>query len=194
MPVGQAKVGLLGGIGPGQWDFIETKNWGTDVSYVDFTSLGGSQYQVLRFIATDINLTANSRINTRLSNDGGSTFESTLNYDKTTLYRNTANNDSGHATQTGDNAWYYTLNTDNNNAAATTVCVMDFYNAYASDQYTTATMQHLAHNSNNGTWYRVYGAFGYDVKETIDAIRFYANAGNIDTATISLYGLNRSIG
>ena len=81
MPLGAARFGLLGGVADlGKLELIETKTVSSAVAQVDFTSIDESIYNVHFLTFNGLELATNdSSMGARLSNDGGSTFE-TANY------------------------------------------------------------------------------------------------------------------
>ena len=47
MPLGAARFGLLGGVADlGKLELIETQTYSSGVSYIDFTSINGTNYNV----------------------------------------------------------------------------------------------------------------------------------------------------
>ena len=187
MPIGQAKVGLLGN-DIGKLELIETKVV-TSGSAVDFTAIKEDIYNVHFLTWTWQNGGGTGDTDITLSNDGGSTFESS-NYKE---------------------AWKYGYTTGQfNNVSSTSSADMRvpadvistgfsggyvyFYNLGDSTKYSFITFHTFSslQTSGFGDGF-AYGGGVYTVTETIDGIRLTFGGGNtINDLKISLYGIKDS--
>ena len=189
MPLGAARFGLLGGVADlGKLELIETKT-GSGVSSIDFTTLYESTYNVHFLTINNYQVATDGQdMVIRLSDDGGSTYESS-NYDWAHQvgqangtfgeYRSTTpssleiNRFNGTATNEKANAYVY------------------LYNLGDSSKYSFSTSQ--------ATGYLEYPRYGmqfgsgvYHIASTINAFRLQASTGNISVTSASLYGIAES--
>ena len=192
MPLGAARFGLLGGVADlGKLELIETQTYSTAVSFIDFTSIQESTYNVhfmtfsqmsnggdnretinIRFYESGVLETAsvyqNARQNAGLNPSVGfgesrSTAQSSIK----TLF--------GSGTATGENDAGYAY----------------FYNLGDSTKYSFSTFQCVGLTS--GAEYQ--GSFGSAVlpqASTVDGIRILVNIGTYNDFVVSLYGIAES--
>ena len=192
MPLGAARFGLLGGVADlGKLELIETQTYSTAVSFIDFTSIQESTYNVhfmtfsqmsnggdnretinIRFYESGVLETAsvyqNARQNAGLNPSVGfgesrSTAQSSIK----TLF--------GSGTATGENDAGYAY----------------FYNLGDSSKYSFSTFQCVGLTS--GAEYQ--GSFGSAVlpqASTVDGIRILVNIGTYNDFVVSLYGIAES--
>ena len=154
---------------------------------IDFTSIQETKYDVhfLTFENMSMTTAAGEQIPFyRLSNDGGSSFESS-NYSSTGQF-NTATNSAavklttktiyGHlcGPQQGNYKW---------NGYAY------FYNLGNSSMYSYATFQSVGHYSVDSSQSMTFGASAYEVAETINAIRLSVDTTTLAGGTAKLYGV-----
>jgi len=186
MPLGAARFGLLGGVADlGKLELIETKTF-SGVTTVDFTSIDESTYNVHFLTINDlqgIDSTA-SPVYTRLSNDGGSTFE-TSNYQRAQL----AN--TFESRTTSSNFLNLIGPGVTNKTGRSSNCYIYFYNLGDSAKYSFATEQGTTWTDAND-YQMQFGSSVYTVAETINAIRFYNASSRQISGTISLYGIAES--
>lgn len=186
MPIGQAKVGLLGN-DIGKLELIETQTV-SGVSVVNFTSIDESTYNVHYLTFNDLDLSDDQEnIQVRFSNDGGSTYESGSNYDWAhqrnivgigSLEVNSTTGTSieivrllGNATNETQNGYIY------------------FYNLGDSAKYSFTT-SHTTGMYYTGAYISNFGSGVYHTAETINAIRIKdSGSGGTFSATMSLYGI-----
>jgi len=187
MPIGQAKFGLLGGVvDPGKLELIETKVADGTGTILDFTDLQESTYNV-HFMTINnlqgIDSTA-SPVYTRLSNDGGSTYE-TSNYQRAHLLNT-------FESKTTSSNYLNTIGPGiTNKTGRSSNCYIYFYNLGDSSKYSFATEQGTAWT--DGLAYQMqFGSSVYTVAETINAIRLYNASSRQFTGDVSLYGIAES--
>ena len=167
----------------GQLELIETQTV-SGVSAVDFTNLGDYNVHFLT-INNYQPATDNTSMLIRLSDDGGSTYESS-NYQWAHLqmyaptevyeYKSTSatsleiNRENGNATNESGNAYVY------------------LYNLGDSTKYSFTTSQSSQATKFSGQYAMQFGSGVYKVASTIDALRLLSSSGNFDS-TASLYGI-----
>jgi hypothetical protein len=188
MPLGASRFGLLGGVlDLGKLELIETQT-GSSVSSIDFTDLGS--YNVHFLTINDYKVATDGQdMVIRLSDDGGSTYESS-NYDwahqvgqangtfgeykQTTPSSLEINRFNGSATNEKANAYVY------------------LYNLLDSSKYSFSTSQATATLEFTARYGMQFGSGVYHVASTINAIRLQATTGNISVTSASLYGIAES--
>jgi hypothetical protein len=192
MPVGQAKVGLLGGVDLGKLELIETQTV-SGASTFEFTNLKESTYNV-HFMTGIIHFdgTANSNYDAyiRVSNDGGSTYEDGTNYQYAFLNAKGESTSFNERRDTG--ATYFRIEGAADRAASSLNFYIYYYNLGNSGKYSFMTFQDSAEIYTGGAeQFRArFGSQVYDVAETINALQFSTNATQYDTDTVvSLYGI-----
>ena len=169
----------------GEWggslELIESQTASTS-SALNFTNLGN--YDV-HFMTLDNfqNTTSTTRqVNARFSNDGGSSYESTSNYDRVYVFVSTGGS-SGDIRNTGQTEMsrFFEIDTD----SRTSQSVIYFYNLLDSSKFSFVTFQ----SWNSEGDYTEFGGFSYEVAETVNAISIYASADAFATGNAKLYGL-----
>ena len=88
----------------GQLELIETQTHSSDVAQVDFLDIKSDIYNVHFMTLNNIVSSSDAGLDCRLSNDGGSTFESS-NYDYAIQYVQTSGTTAGEVKSTGGNAF-----------------------------------------------------------------------------------------
>jgi len=186
MPIGQAKFGLLGGVADlGKLELIETQTVSSGTT-ADFLDLGSYNVHFLTY--NNLNASATTELQIRVSNDGGSTFEST-NYQYAIQYMNAdpVFVETGSATH---NAFRLGNRVASNRAGNGYVYL---YNLLDSSKYSFSTQQSASRDADPGANLRTeFGSSVYTVAETINAIRCFIGAGAFTRGTISLYGIAES--
>jgi len=188
MPLGAARFGLLGGVADlGKLELIETQDLtGTTPSAIDFTDLQESTYNVHFLTYNNLQITGGlDTIRARVSNDGGSTFESTSNYDSA-IQTMTVAGSFGESTRTNFDAFDRIGQTAVNQPYNGYIYI---YNAGDSSKYTFLTH----HNTNQNDGFR-FGSQVYTVAETINAFRLFLPTHNFRDvgSVLSLYGIAES--
>ena len=186
MPVGQAKFGLLSGADLGELELIQYQSF-TDVTEVFFTSIQESTYSVHMAVCNQLEVnTSSHRFQARLSNDGGSTYE-TSGYDFT--YEGNRDNGSSLSvrTQVGGDFGYITNNQKTSYQAG---AIVYFYDLGNSSKYSScSSMSSWFDNSTSASGY-AQGGGNLRTAEAHNAIRF-SNTG-VMTGSIALYGFSES--
>ena len=191
MPLGAARFGLSGA-DLGKLELIETQTV-SGASTFTFTNLKESTYNVhfmtgiIHFDGTD-----NTNYDTyiRVSNDGGSTYESGANYQY--AYVNAKAESTSFNERTDTAATFFRFEGTADRAACSLNFYCYFYNLGDSSKYSYMTFQQSAIVFSGGielARFR-FGSEVYDVAETINALQFSNNGANFDTDTVvSLYGI-----
>ena len=163
----------------GQLELIETQTL-TSGNTLDFTDIKQDIYNVHFLTGNDIESAfANTAISIRLSNDNGSTFESS-NYQYALQYMG-VNGVFGESKSTTASEMRFMSDSANENKGGYSY----LYNL-GSSKYSYATSQAMEHT------YAQFSSSVYTVAETINAIRILTPNSNAWTGTLSLYGIRYS--
>jgi len=170
----------------GQLELIQTQTVSSAVC--DFTALQESTYDIHFFTFTDVHIGSQTEFGYRLSNDGGSSFETTYRFGNTRLVA-----DAGHAERvsTGQDSARLCGDID---AAAHSLANGYLYLHNAGDSATnTFSNSHMVFEDFQDIGAMEYGGQQYNTVERNNAIRFGAGTGvtALTSATISLYGIKR---
>jgi len=173
----------------GQLELIETQTHSSDVAQVDFTNIKEDIYNVHFMTFNNIGSTSDAGLILRLSNDGGSTFESS-NYDYAIQYVQTSGTTAGEVRSTGGAEWTRlgALGANTNEQGNGYIY---FYNLGDSTKYSFATNQSSSWNF-NAHLVMYFGSQVYHQAETINAISVLPTAGSLTDFEISLYGIRYS--
>jgi hypothetical protein len=185
MPLGAARFGLLGGVADlGKLELIETQTASTSSS-LDFTDLGSYNvhFLTLNNFQADTSTAAGGLI--RLSNNGGSSFISTSNYQRAWFRINTAGT-TGEIRSTNSTSFDSFFAVDNDYKASGGYAY--FYNLLDSSKYSFVTF----HSWNSRDDWANFGSFVLPVSETHNALRIFPEVNNFLTGTASLYGIAES--
>jgi hypothetical protein len=170
----------------GQLELIETQTVTSTVSYIDFTSIQESTYNVHLLTVNDLHLTSDFVLSqVRFSNDGGTSFFSSGYY-----YARQRGQADGTFAEDKSTSWdgisfiSHTGNATNENANG----FMYLYNLGDSTKYSFATMHSITQNSSNVSTMD-FGNGVYPVANEINAIRLYPYSSTFDSAVVSLYGI-----
>jgi hypothetical protein len=192
MPLGAARFGLLGGVADlGKLELIETQTVSGTPTTIDFTSIDENIYNVHFMTYNNVqgNSTTSQDLGARVSNDGGSTFESS-NYQ----WANQNYAASGVFTEnksTSGNRFMIAPGLDNETNASGNGYIY-FYNLGDSSKYTFVTDWNFIFQSAAGGRGRG-GSSVYTVAETINAIQLMTSAGGgFSEGVVSLYGIAES--
>jgi len=184
MPIGQAKFGLLGGVvDPGKLELIETQTASTSSS-LDFTDLGSYNVHFMTLNNFQADTAAQAGVDGRLSNNGGSSYISTSNYERAWFRINTAGTTTEvNGTRTSFDS-FFAIDSDYRSSQG----YIYFYNLLDSSKYSFVTF----HSWNSVTDWTYFGSFVLSVAETHNAIRIFPDVNNFLTGTASLYGIAES--
>jgi len=165
----------------GTLELIETQTVSSS-STADFTTLGS--YNVHLFTFNDIQFTNTDTMRARVSNDSGSTFESTSNYDSA-IQENKVDGTANEITRLNYDAFDRIFQSQ---SSVSYNGYMYAYNLLDSSKYSFLT--HQQNCVGGGIFSFRFGSQVYKVAEANDAIRFYVV--NNMSGTISLYGIAES--
>ena len=187
MPLGASRFGLLGGVADlGKLELIETQIISSATA--NFTSLSENTYNVHLFTLSDLVVTTQTEFGLRVSDDGGSTYETT-NYE----FANQRGYASGtfaerKSTSQGSIRLGGDVTTDTNSVFNG---YFYMYNAGDSSKYTFFT----SHNTftQGSTYAMEFGSGVYKVASTINAIQIGEGIlSAFSSGTISVYGIAES--
>lgn len=173
----------------GQLELIQTQEISSAVAQVDFTSIQESKYNVHFVTWNGIEVASNNNyIGARLSNDGGSSYESS-NYQYALQYLGTSGI-TGSLNNTSDSALEYFSWGDSGDTKSGFIY---FYNLGNPNKMSSTTqLSAVNHESSFGNGFNYFGSQVYTQKEKINAIRFfnYNTSGNFENkGAFSLYGI-----
>ena len=161
----------------GQLELIQTQTISSG-STLDFTDIKEDIYNVHFLTGNDIESTfANTAISIRLSNDNGSTFESS-NYQYALQYMGVTGL-FGESKSTTASEMRFMSDSANENKGGFSY----LYNLGDNTKYSFGTNQAMEHT------YAQFSSSVYTVAETINAIRILTPNTNAWTGTVSLYGI-----
>ena len=166
----------------GSLELIQSQNFTSSVSYIDFTSIKGSEYDVhyLSFDGLSHTVAGVSLFSIRYSTDGGSSFISTNSYQN--------------AYQSGDSGGTFQelkgtesgLRIGFSHSSTFTSGYVYLYNLNNSSKYSFNTFHSVEHYSAKFT----FGGGVYKTANTVNAIRVY-DVYNFDSGTVNLYGVKQ---
>ena len=189
MPLGAARFGLLGGVADlGKLELIETQTYSGAVSFVDFTSIQESTYNVHFVTFNNFQPVDNlPSFLLRFYESGvletGSVYQTAFQYGAT-------NGTFGEAKSTGRSS----ITVGGAQTTSTGGAINGYfyiYNAGDSSKYTFVTGHSMdLDNFNGGMTY--FGSAVLPQASTVDGIRFLYSSGNIANFDVSLYGIAES--
>ena len=171
----------------GSLEFIEEQTISTDTT-IDFISIKENVYDVHYLTFENMSMTAPSGGQIpyyRLSNDGGSFFESS-NYDSTAQF-NTAN---GLGTKLTPRTTYGHLFGPQQNSYKWNGYAY-FYNLGNNSKYSFATFHSVGFYSGDSSQSMTFGGSVYKIAETINAIRLSVDTTTLSGGTAKLYGVKQ---
>ena len=190
MPLGAARFGLSGA-DLGKLELIETQTVSGTPTTINFTSIKQDIYNVHFMTYNNIqgSSTTAQDLGARVSNDGGSTYESS-NYQ----YANQDGRTDGTFSEirsTSGNRFMLAPDLDDETNASVNGYVY-FYNLGDSTKYSYVTDWNFLFQSAVGGRFRG-GSSVYTVAETINAIQLIGHSGGgFSEGVVSLYGIKES--
>ena len=171
----------------GQLILLQTQTVSSAVC--DFTALQESTFNVHFFTFTDIHFGSQSEIGYRLSNDGGSTYETGYQFANQRGLENGSFSERKSSSQNTARLF----GDIGSNALSAGNGYMYLYNAGDSTKFTNSTSHCAMRDASDKSGFE-FGNQLYDHAESIQAIRFGlgTSMGAMDSATISLYGIESS--
>ena len=193
MPLGAARFGLSGA-DLGKLELIQTQEISSAVAQVDFTSIQESKYNVHFVTWNGIEVASNNNyIGARLSNDGGSSYESGSDYKEGWFEIQSLGNseDSGAEShyRSSSNGEIRVSENFGNGSTEGASGYFYIYNAGNSSNVTSVS-GHNAGLNTVGNILKAHGGGTYTASSTINAFRLFdQNQTNSFTGTVSLYGV-----
>ena len=168
----------------GQLDLLQTQTISSATA--DFTALQETTYNVHLFTISDVHIGNQTEFGYRLSNDGGTSYETGYQFANNRIVSDGAN---AARQSTGQNSARLCGDID---AGAHSLAngYLYLYNAGDSTKYTFAT-SHMVFEDFQDLGAMEFGSQAYDHTEVVNGIRFGAGTGvtALTSATISLYGI-----
>lgn len=151
-------------------------------SALNFTNLGNYDVHFMTLDNFQCTTSTTRYIACRLSNDGGSSYESTSKYDRAWYRVSTSGVTSEiRNTEQTEMSNFFSIDSDNR----TSQSVIYFYNLLDSSKFSFVTFQSF----NSVGDYTYFGGFSYEVAETINALSLFPDGDAIATGNAKLYGL-----
>ena len=165
----------------GSFELIQEQT-ASSSSALNFTNLGNYDVHFMTLDNFQCTTSTTRYIACRLSNDGGSSYESTSNYDRA-WYRINTSGTVAEIRNTGQTEMsnFFSIDSDNR----TSQSVIYFYNLLDSSKLSFVTFQSF----NSVGDYTYFGGFIYKVAETINAFSLFPDGDAIATGNAKLYGL-----
>ena len=187
MPLGAARFGLLGGVADlGKLELIETQTYSSAVSFVDFTSIDESTYNVhfmtINNLQTPSSVTHNNYF--RLYESGTLETASVYQYARQSGNAGGSFSEPKSTSVTGMDIEFTFSDQLNQNGYAY------FYNLGDSSKYSFATYHFYTTRSSDSTM--TFGSAVLPQTSTVDGIRLLTTSGNFTDFDISLYGIAES--
>ena len=185
-PLGAARAVITSGGAEDKGSLILLQTQTASSDLLDFEALEQSTYNVHFFTFTDINVTTQTEFGYRLSDDGGTSYETDYQFANQRGYASGTFAERKSTSQAtarlgGD------ITTDSNSVFNG---YMYLYNAGDSTKYTFSTSQMVFVDNTDAPAFE-FGSAVYDHAEQIQAIRFGESTSttSVTSATISLYGI-----
>jgi len=168
----------------GSLELIQEINQSSSVSSIAFTNLGNYDVHLLQYSEVQ---GSDAELQGRLSNDGGSSYISSSNYQFAMQFGQT-NGSFGERRSTGDTKFNRFAKTGNH-TGATGQGYIYFYNLLNSSKYSFLTTQSFSMD-NNPHGILQYGGQVLVIAETHNAIQLFQNTGTL-RGIFQLYGVKQ---
>ncbi len=165
----------------GSLELIESQT-ASSSSALDFTNLGNYDVHYMTLDNFQCTTSTTRYVSARVSNDGGSSYESGSNYQRAWFRINTSGTNAEiNGTSETSMTNFFSIDSDNR----TSQSYIYFYNLQNSSKYSFATFQ----SWNSVGDYTYFGGMVYTVAETINALRIFPDGDALATGNAKLYGL-----
>ena len=153
-------------------------------SALDFTNLGNYDVHYMTLDNFQCTTSTTRYVSARVSNDGGSSYESGSNYQRAWFRINTSGTNAEiRSTSETSMSNFFSIDSDNRTSQA----YIYFYNLQNSSKYSFATFQSF----NSVGDYTYFGGMVYAVAETINALRIFPDGDALATGNAKLYGVKQ---
>ena len=183
MTLSLARLGLMGGVESGKLVHIETKT-ASSSSALDFTSLGTHKAHLLTLDDFQCSTTSTRYVFMRVSNDGGSSFESGSNYSRSWQRVQTSGSNVNQVYSLTETSMTNFGSIDSNDSVLSSKIYI--YNITSATARTAVTFQ----SWNPVGSYMYFGMFMYNVTEAHNAFRLFPNSDAFATGRAKLYGIS----
>ncbi len=175
--------------GGGAWNLLSTQVASASSS-IDFTSNIDSTYDAYVFVLSNLVPSADfANFRVLITDDGGSTFETTLYYHHVTVLKS---NSTSYAALAGSNSTYISIGGAVGNAAGEHYSgVLYLHNPANSSLYTNMHW-HASSVANDTNCNVNLGSGQWANTNPVNGIRFKLASGNINSGTIRMYGISNS--
>ena len=165
----------------GSLELIESQT-ASSSSALDFTNLGNYDVHYMTLDNFQCTTSTTRYVSARVSNDGGSSYESGSDYHRAWFRINTSGTNAEiNGTSETSMTNFFSIDSDNR----TSQSYIYFYNLQNSSKYSFATFQ----SWNSVGDYTYFGGMVYTVAETINALRIFPDGDALATGNAKLYGL-----
>ena len=167
----------------GSLELIESQT-ASSSSALDFTNLGNYDVHYMTLDNFQCTTSTTRYVSARVSNDGGSSYESGSNYQRAWFRINTSGTNAEiNGTSETSMTNFFSIDSDNR----TSQSYIYFYNLQNSSKYSFATFQ----SWNSVGDYTYFGGMVYTVAETINALRIFPDGDALATGNAKLYGVKQ---
>ena len=167
----------------GSLELIEEQT-ASSSSALDFTNLGNYDVHYMTLDNFQCTTSTTRYVSARVSNDGGSSYESGSNYQRAWFRINTSGTNAEiRSTSETSMSNFFSIDSDNRTSQA----YIYFYNLQNSSKYSFATFQSF----NSVGDYSYFGGMVYAVAETINALRIFPDGDGLATGNAKLYGVKQ---
>ena len=189
MPLGAARFGLISAVS-GSLELIEEQTADGSSLNIDFTSMKENEYNVHLLQLQGIFFAGTNKLpRMRLSNDGGSTFEEGTAYEE--AYQSVVASTFSEVNSTGQ-GYFNLINNVGNEATEVGNSYTYLYNLGNANKYSFINYHSTSQSSGGSHFATTFGGGGYQVAETINAIRiFEATISHNITGNARLFGVKQ---
>ena len=175
----------------GQLELIQTQTASGSGLNIDFTNIEETTYNVHLLILSGIFFAGTNKLpRMRLSNDGGSTFESGSSYEE--AYQSMVGATFTEVKSTGQ-GYFNLINNVGDEVTEVGNSYTYLYNLGKANMFTGCSYHSTSMSSGGSNYASTFGSGVYQVAEVNNAIRiFEATASHNITGTASLYGVRFS--
>ena len=167
----------------GSLELIESQT-ASSSSALDFTNLGNYDVHYMTLDNFQCTTSTTRYVSARVSNDGGSSYESGSDYQRAWFRINTSGTNAEiNGTSETSMTNFFSIDSDDR----TSQSYIYFYNLQNSSKYSFATFQ----SWNSVGDYTYFGGMVYTVAETINALRLFPDGDALATGNAKLYGVKQ---
>ena len=171
--------------------FLLSTTTASSSATIDMTGIDSTYDQYIVNITNYVPENDGTFIYMRVSNDAGSTFETSLNYAYAVRATSASTGADTNTTNGADSALVVSGSTGIGNGATEGVdLTIRIMNPSSTSKYVALTWEGIFVDSSGITVF-FKGGGNFKTTSAVDAVRFLQNSGNISTGTFSLYGVKK---